>query len=204
MGEDRKKPISVLIVDDEQELLDFLAKRLRKRGFEVGTAAGGAAALERLGMEESPAEAPGTPRDDPKPTAQPVAQDATSVLLVDDEEELLVALGKRLRRRGFRVRAVDGGEAALAQLAEHPDIDVVILDVKLVGMSGLQVLRSIKADYPLVEVIVLTGHASVQNAVDAMRTGARDYLAKPCDIDVLVQKVEAAKSRKDTRTPRPK
>lgn len=188
MGGDERKPISVMIVDDEQELVDFLAKRLRKRGFAVDTAHSGEAALARLETTQD-----GDKIEDEVPVAP------TCVLVVDDEQELLRYLGKRLRKRGFVVDTAQSGDAALARLDRCADVDVVVLDVKLVGMTGLETLKTIKARHPLVEVIMLTGYASVQGAMDALKTGAMDYLVKPCDLNVLIDKVGVAKSRKDGR-----
>lgn len=204
MGTDDKKPISVMIVDDEQELVDFLAKRLRIRGYAVDTAQSGDAALERLDGMSGEGVAEGVTEE-----VAPEAQEPTCVLVVDDEQELLLYLSKRLRKRGFLVDTAEDGEAALARLDGSPDqdaeaekraaVDVVVLDVKMVGMTGLETLKTIKAEHPLVEVIMLTGHASVQGALDALKTGALDYLTKPCDINVLVEKVGVAKSRRDVR-----
>ena len=79
---------------------------------------------------------------------------------------------------------------------------MVILDVKMPGMDGIETLREIKSRYPLVEVIMLTGHATVESAIDGMKLGAFDYLMKPCDIDVLVSKVSAGGRQKSAATRR--
>ncbi len=119
------------------------------------------------------------------------------VLLVDDEAPFLETLRKRLTRRGLRVDTACDGTAALAALERIEDLDVVVLDVKMPGLSGLEVLQRIKAARPLVEVVLLTGHATLEGAVDGMRLGAFDYLMKPCEMDDLLAKIFEAKARKD-------
>ncbi|MCW7754000.1 response regulator [Desulfobotulus sp. H1] len=118
------------------------------------------------------------------------------VLLVDDETGFVETLSKRLEKRDFRLDAAFSGSEALAKLAENSWVDVVILDVKMPGMDGIETLARIKQTYPLVEVIMLTGHATVESAIDGMKQGAFDYLMKPCDIDVLTAKVDEAAMRK--------
>lgn len=117
---------------------------------------------------------------------------ATRILLVDDESAFISTLAKRLTARNLTVATALSGEEALKQLEQQPDTDVVVLDVKMPGMDGVQTLRRIKACYPLVEVIMLTGHATIRSAVDGMRLGAFDYLMKPCDIEELAAKVQEA------------
>ena len=118
-----------------------------------------------------------------------------SVLIVDDEVEFLEILVKRLRKRKLAVNGVTSGEAALEQLKQSP-VDVVVLDVKMPGMSGLDTLREIKKTYNLIEVIMLTGHASMEVAIEGMDVGAFDYLMKPIEIDELVYKIQDACKRK--------
>jgi DNA-binding NtrC family response regulator len=117
------------------------------------------------------------------------------VLLVDDETEFLETLVKRLKKRNLSVTGESSGEGALARLKEAPP-DVVVLDVKMPGMSGLDILREIKKDHPLIEVIMLTGHASMEVAIEGMELGAFDYLMKPIDIDELLYKMQDAFKRK--------
>ena len=119
-----------------------------------------------------------------------------SVLLVDDEVPFVETLTKRLTKRDLSVSTAFSGNGALEVLAQGRDVDVVILDVKMPGMDGIETLREIKKTYPLVEVIMLTGHATVGSAVEGMRLGAFDYLMKPCDMDELVAKVSEAKQKK--------
>ena len=120
------------------------------------------------------------------------------VLLVDDERDYLEVLIRRLGRRDLDVDGVSSGEEALQYLRARP-IDVAVLDVKMPGMDGLMVLREIKKLSPLIEVIMLTGHASLEVAVEGMRSGAFDYLMKPTDIDELLYKIQDAHRAKTIR-----
>ena len=118
------------------------------------------------------------------------------LLLVDDEKPFLDTITKRLEKRELSVSAVYSGKEALNELENNTSIEVIILDVKMPGMDGIETLEEIKKRFPLVEVIMLTGHATVETAIDGMKVGAFDYLMKPCDIDVLVTKVEDAATKK--------
>lgn len=113
------------------------------------------------------------------------------VLIVDDEVEFLETVVKRLRKRNLTVNGVTSGEAALEQLKTDP-VDVIVLDVKMRGMSGLDTLREIRQKHNRAEVIMLTGHAGVEAAIEGMNIGAFDYLMKPTQIDELVYKIEDA------------
>ena len=115
-----------------------------------------------------------------------------SVLLVDDEVPFVNTMTKRLEKRELIVLKAHSGQEALEALAKHQNIDVVILDVKMPGMDGIETLGEIKKVYPLIEVIMLTGHATVETAIEGMKFGAYDYLMKPCKIDKIMQKVEEA------------
>ncbi len=121
--------------------------------------------------------------------------DTFKVLLVDDEVEFLETLVKRLKRRNLEASGVNSGEAALERLGQEV-ADVVVLDVKMPGMDGLTVLREIKKRFPLIEVIMLTGHASMEVAIEGMEQGAFDYLMKPMDIDELLYKLQDAYKKK--------
>ncbi len=121
--------------------------------------------------------------------------DALKVMLVDDEIEFVETLLKRLKKRGLDVTSAGSGEEALSSL-EGNQADVVVLDVKMPGMDGVDVLREIKSRYPLVEVIMLTGHANVEVAIQGMELGAFDYLMKPMDIDELLYKIQDAHQKK--------
>lgn len=131
-------------------------------------------------------------------TARPGAEDAAhrvEVLLVDDETELLESLKPVLERRGMRVRTADGGEKALAMLATDP-VEVVVLDVKMPGLDGVEVLKRIKAERPAVEVVLLTGHPTVDTAMRGVKEGAFDYVVKPPEIEKLAAVVRAAQARR--------
>ena len=119
-----------------------------------------------------------------------------NILIVDDEKPFVDAISKRLEKRNLTISSAFSGHEALECLQNRKDIEVVILDVKMPYMSGIQVLTEIKSNYPLVEVIMLTGHATVESAIDGMKMGAFDYLMKPCEIDVLVSKVKEAANKK--------
>ena len=121
--------------------------------------------------------------------------DAFKVLLVDDEIDFLDTLMKRMKKRGVDVSGVGSGEEGLKFL-DQKSADVVVLDVKMPGIDGIQTLRKIKKRYPLIEVIMLTGHASLEVAVEGMELGAFDYLMKPIDIDELLYKVQDAYKKK--------
>jgi len=112
------------------------------------------------------------------------------ILMVDDEERFRTTTAKILSRKGFETILASSGEEALEKLAEKPD--VVILDVKMGGMDGHETLERIKASLPDVPVIMLTGHGDSPGANKAFKTGAFDYLAKPCDIDLLAGKIQDA------------
>jgi DNA-binding NtrC family response regulator len=119
-----------------------------------------------------------------------------NLLLVDDEQTFVKIISQRLRRRGFSVAYAFSGQEALNRLEADDSIDVVILDIKMPGMDGIETLRLIKKKRPLVKIIMLTGHATVNSAIEAMKLGALDYLMKPCDLDELVFKVKDAANRK--------
>jgi DNA-binding NtrC family response regulator len=123
---------------------------------------------------------------------------STVVLLVDDEVPFVEAMTRRLTKRGLDVKNAFSGEEALQALKKLKHVDVIILDVKMPGMDGLEALTEIKKAHPIVEVIMLTGHATVETAIEGMKRGAFDYLMKPCDMDVLMKKLEEAKKKKFT------
>jgi DNA-binding NtrC family response regulator len=117
------------------------------------------------------------------------------VLLVDDEEQFVETLAMRLEVRDYAVATAFNGEQALAYLKEQ-DVDVVVLDVQMPGLSGIDTLREMKKLRPLSEVIMLTGHATVETAIEGMKLGAFDYLMKPTEIEDLVEKINKAYKRK--------
>jgi DNA-binding NtrC family response regulator len=116
-----------------------------------------------------------------------------TVLLVDDEEEFISALAERLSFRGITARTAGGGEEALAAIERDPP-QVVLLDLMMPGMSGVEVLQEIRRTHPEIKVILLTGHGSTREGMEGMRLGAFDYLIKPLSIEELVDKLRNAVS----------
>ncbi|MCG6911394.1 MAG: response regulator [Deltaproteobacteria bacterium] len=114
------------------------------------------------------------------------------VLLVDDEETFARNLERLLKFRGFDTAVALDGYSALASLQDPSGFDVVVLDVKMPGMDGIATLKQIRKSRPKVEVIMLTGHATVESGVQSIREGAYDYLMKPCDIEDLAEKIREA------------
>lgn len=117
------------------------------------------------------------------------------VLLVDDEPELVEILSGRLRNRGFTVDTALSGDEAL-DILRHQDYDVIILDVFMPGKDGIQTLKEAKFLKPLTEVIMLSGHATLESAIEGMQNGAFDFLVKPADMGDLVDKINRAFARK--------
>jgi DNA-binding NtrC family response regulator len=117
------------------------------------------------------------------------------VLLVDDEEEFLDTLAERMRNRGMTVTTSMSAVEAI-QKTEAGDFDVIILDLLMPGMDGIQALKALKEKMPDLQVILLTGHATVQKGVEAMKLGALDLLEKPADINELTEKIKKAKAQK--------
>jgi DNA-binding response OmpR family regulator len=113
------------------------------------------------------------------------------VLLVDDEEEFVSALSERLELRGIEVDSALNGEDALAIMVEKT-FEVVILDLMMPGLGGLEVLKQIKSAHPNTQVILLTGHGATKEGIEGMRLGAFDYLIKPVDIEEMLEKMKAA------------
>jgi DNA-binding response OmpR family regulator len=116
------------------------------------------------------------------------------VLLVDDEVEFVSTLAERLRLRGIQTRIANDGEEAIRQISVDPP-QIVVLDVMMPGMGGLKVLERIKADYPAIPVILLTGIGTAQDGITGMRLGAFDYLMKPLQIEDLIERIEEAVSK---------
>ena len=125
----------------------------------------------------------------------------TRVLLVDDEKDFVEMLGLRLEEAGENVTPAHSGQECLKVL-EKKEIDVVILDILMPGMDGIATLKEIKNRFPLVEVIMLTGHGTTESAVEGMKLGAFDYLLKPAHFGELTAKLESACKRKDEQTER--
>ncbi|MBE9581162.1 MAG: response regulator [Proteobacteria bacterium] len=118
------------------------------------------------------------------------------VLLVDDETVFTNNMSKLLTSRGYRVTAVSSGDSAI-QALEKEDFDVVVLDLKMPGMDGITTLKEIKKLGLFTETLILTGHGSIDSAMEATKLGAYDYLPKPCEIGELVAKIEGAWEKKD-------
>ncbi len=119
-----------------------------------------------------------------------------NVLLVDDEVDFVETFSERLVMRNLEISKAFSGEEALQVLETNKNIEVVILDVKMPGMDVIETLAEIKKKFPLVEVIMLSGQATVESAIEGMKQGAFDYLMKPCDIDQLMPKVTEAAAKK--------
>lgn len=127
-----------------------------------------------------------------------------SVLIVDDEDDFRETLVKRLKKRRLHVSGAESGGKALELMARET-FDVVILDVKMPGLDGIETLREIKKKNRLTEVILLTGHASMESGIEGMKLGAFDYIMKPVNIDELLEKMRQAYERKviHEQQPRP-
>lgn len=120
-----------------------------------------------------------------------------NILLVDDETAFLDAMKRRLSMRGFTIDTAESGMEAIEILEDrHDSIEVVVLDVKMPGLDGIETLREVKRKYPMVEVVMLTGHATVDSAIEGMKLGAFDYLMKPADIDGFSDTVMAAADKR--------
>lgn len=123
------------------------------------------------------------------------------ILVVDDEEDFVEMLSMRLKDAGHRVRSAYDGDAALAAL-DQAECDVVLLDIRMPGKDGITVLKAMKAAHPVVEVILLTGHGTIDTSVEGLKSGAFDYIQKPAKFDELLGKLEAARERKATHEDR--
>ncbi|MHC1790262.1 response regulator [Solidesulfovibrio sp.] len=113
------------------------------------------------------------------------------ILLVDDEKEFTATLAERMGLRGLRVRCVYSGEEALKEIAAQKP-DVVVMDVMMPGLKGLDILRHLKATNPEIQVILLTGQAGTRDGMEGMKLGAFDYLLKPLELDALLAKIAEA------------
>jgi two-component system, OmpR family, response regulator len=117
------------------------------------------------------------------------------VLVVDDEADFLETIVKRLQRRKIDASGVDGGKKAL-EIVENERFDVVVLDILMPGMDGIETLKLLKKKKPFIEVIILTGHGSVESGLQGMQFGAFDYIMKPAELDELLEKIQQAYERK--------
>ncbi|MEJ5228345.1 response regulator [Thermodesulfovibrio sp.] len=118
-----------------------------------------------------------------------------NVLLVDDEEQFLKVVSQRLGMRGLKVEAATSGEEAIKK-ADQREFDAIILDLVMPGKSGIEVLREIKAKHPDLQIIMLTGHGSIEAGVEAIKEGAIDFMQKPVDFEKLMKKIEEAKNKR--------
>ena len=123
------------------------------------------------------------------------------ILLVDDEDRFRTNLAKMLAAQGLTVSAAAGGREALEMLQQQP-YDVAVVDIRMPGMDGLETLAQMKKIAPGLEVIMLTGHASISAAMEINRLGGYDYLLKPCPLEDLLLKIEAAYEKKVEREKR--
>jgi DNA-binding NtrC family response regulator len=118
-----------------------------------------------------------------------------NLLIVDDEEQFLNSISKRLSVRGFNVIAVDRGEKAIAAAKNNP-IDIALVDLKMPGINGEETLKALKKEYKWMEIVILTGHGSVESAVECTQSGAYSYLQKPCELDTLLEVLVNAYKKK--------
>ena len=117
------------------------------------------------------------------------------VLLVDDEEDFLEIMAERISARGMAVKTCTSAEKAIEIIKTEP-FDAIILDFMMPGIDGFQALKVIKAKRPELQIILLTGHATVEAGVEAMKMGATDFLEKPADIEALEKKIKDASARR--------
>jgi DNA-binding NtrC family response regulator len=118
-----------------------------------------------------------------------------NLLIVDDEEQFLESITKSLQVRDFNVVAVNRGDKAIEAANQHP-IDVALVDLRMPGISGEETLKALKKQHRWMEVIILTGHGTIDSAVDAIKEGAYEYLQKPCSLDELLETLKNAYKKK--------
>ncbi len=117
------------------------------------------------------------------------------VLLIDDEKEFLDIMSQRMETRGMSVTTATSGDDAL-ELARKKNFDAIVVDLQMPGMDGIEALKEFKQITPDIQVILLTGNATLQKGIEAMKEGAMDLLEKPADLDLLREKIQKAKARK--------
>lgn len=120
-----------------------------------------------------------------------MAENKINILIVDDEEELLNSIKKTLEVREFNVTAVNRGEKAIQAARENP-IDIALVDLKMPGLDGEETLKELKKEHKWMEIVILTGHGSVNSAVECTKSGAYKYLQKPCELDELLEALKDA------------
>ncbi len=116
---------------------------------------------------------------------------SVKILLIDDEEEFAATLAQRLEYRGYKAKTAPDGQTGI-DILENEMFDMVILDLKMPGLNGIDTLKQIKRNSPDIPVILLTGHGSTKSGMEGMRLGAFDYLMKPLDINDLISKISLA------------
>lgn len=117
------------------------------------------------------------------------------ILLVDDEKDFLATMSERMEARGMDVTTADSAQAALEQV-ETGGFDAIVLDLKMPGMDGIETLKAIKKKKPELQVILLSGHATLEKGIEAMKLGALDFVEKPADINALTEKIKTAQAKK--------
>ncbi len=118
-----------------------------------------------------------------------------NVLLVDDEEQFLTVFSERLKTRGLKIDTATSGEEAVTK-SKGKDLDAIVLDLAMPGMGGLETLKKLKSENPDLQVIILTGHGSLETGIEAMKEGAFDFIEKPVDISKIMEKIGEAKHKK--------
>ena len=124
-----------------------------------------------------------------------MAEPKINLLIVDDEEQFLESISKSLKVRDFNVIAVNRGEKAIEAARKNP-IDVALVDLKMPGINGEDTLKALKAEHQWMEVIILTGHGTIDSAVECTKSGAYSYLQKPCSLDELMESLKDAYKKK--------
>ncbi len=117
------------------------------------------------------------------------------VLLIDDEKEFLETLSERMEIRGMNVNTADNAKAAVSSL-DNSDYDAIVLDLQMPDMNGIEMLKVIKQSHPDMQVILLTGQATLEAGIEAMKLGAMDFMEKPADIDSLTEKIKKDQAKK--------
>ena len=117
--------------------------------------------------------------------------DKINLLIVDDEVQFLKSISKSLKVRDFNVIAVDRGEKAIEAARKNP-IDVALVDLKMPGINGEETLKVLKAEHKWMEIVILTGHGTIDSAVECTKSGAFSYLQKPCSLEELLDSLKTA------------